>query len=52
MVKASSRQENAGVRSRRQGQFVQVMHRLSRNKLAMLGLVVMVALIIVALLSP
>ena len=52
MVKASSRQENAGVRSRRQGQFVQAMHRLSRNKLAMLGLVVMVALIIVALLSP
>ena len=52
MVKASSRQENAGVRSRRQGQFVQVMHRLSRNKLAMLGLFVMVALIIVALLSP
>lgn len=34
MVKTSSRQENAGVRSRRQGQFVQVMHRLSRNKLA------------------
>ena len=52
MVKANSKQANAGVRSRRQGQFVQVMHRLSRNKLAMLGLFVMLALIAVALLSP
>ena len=52
MVKASSRQANAGVRSRRQGQLGQVMHRLAKNKLAMLGLFVMLALIAVALLSP
>ena len=52
MVKASSRQENAGVRNRRQGQLGQVMHRLAKNKLAILGLFVMIALIAVALLSP
>ena len=52
MVKASSRQANAGVRSRRQGQLGQVMHCLAKNKLAMLGLFVMIALIAVALLSP
>ena len=52
MVKANAKQASLGVRSRRQGQFGQVMHRLAKNKLAMLGLFVMLALILVALLSP
>lgn len=43
---------NAGVRNRRQGQLGQVMHRLSKNKAAMLGLAIMIVLIMVALLSP
>ena len=43
---------HVGVRNRRQGQFGQVMHRLSKNKVAMIGLVVMLLLIAMALLSP
>ena len=45
-------EKNAGVRHRRQGQFGQVMHRLSKNKVAMLGLILMIALILVAVFSP
>ena len=43
---------DAGIRTRRQGQFGQVMHRLRKNKIAMVGLVIMILLIIMALLSP
>ena len=43
---------DAGIRTRRQGQFGQVMHRLRNNKIAMVGLVIMILLIIMALLSP
>ncbi len=43
---------HVGVRSRRQGQFGQVMHRLRKNKVAMIGLVVLVLLILMAVLSP
>ena len=43
---------HVGVRSRRQGQFGQVMHRLRKNKVAMVGLVIMILMIIMALLSP
>ena len=43
---------HAGVRSRRQGQFGQVMHRLRKNKVAMVGLVVLLLLILMAILSP
>ena len=44
--------DHAGVRSKRQGQFGQVMHRLRKNKVAMIGLGIMIVLIAVALLSP
>ena len=43
---------HVGVRTRRQGQLGQVMHRLRKNKVAMLGLVIMLLLIAMALLSP
>ena len=43
---------DVGVRNRRQGQFGQVMHRLRKNKVAMVGLVVLLLLIVMALLSP
>lgn len=43
---------HVGVRTRRQGQLGQVMHRLRKNKVAMIGLVIMILLIIMALLSP
>lgn len=43
---------NDGMRLRRQGQFGQVMHRLRKNKVAMLGLIVILAIILVAVLSP
>ena len=43
---------DVGIRTRRQGQFGQVMHRLRKNKIAMVGLVIMILLIIMALLSP
>ncbi|MGN1019727.1 MAG: ABC transporter permease [Aristaeellaceae bacterium] len=43
---------NEGLRTRRQGQFGQVMHRLSKNKVAMAGLVVMLFMIALAILSP
>ncbi len=38
-------------RKRKEGQFSQVMHRLRRNKIAMLGLVVLLVLIVAAILS-
>lgn len=43
---------NDGMRLRRQGQFGQVIHRLRKNKVAMLGLIVILAIILVAVLSP
>ena len=42
----------SGIRTRRQGQFGQVMHRLRKNKVAMIGLIVMLLLILMAILSP
>jgi len=48
----SVKDTHVGVRSRRQGQFGQVMHRLRKNKVAMIGLVVLVLLILMAILSP
>ena len=48
----SVKDTHVGVRSRRQGQFGQVMHRLRKNKVAMVGLVVLVLLILMAILSP
>jgi len=39
-------------RKRKEGQFSQVVHRLRRNKVAMLGLVVLLVLIVAAILSP
>lgn len=43
---------NDGVRLRRQGQLGQVMHRLRKNKVAMVGLFVLAAIIVLAVLSP
>lgn len=39
-------------RKRKEGQLAQVMHRLSRNKVSMAGLVIILILIVVAILSP
>ena len=44
--------DHVGVRSKRQGQFGQVMHRLRKNKVAMIGLSIMIVLIVIAILSP
>ena len=43
---------DVGIRNRRQGQFGQVMHRLRKNKVAMIGLVVLLLLILMAILAP
>ena len=43
---------NDGVRLRRQGQLGQVMHRLRKNKVAMVGLFVLAAIIVLAVFSP
>ncbi|MGN0774185.1 MAG: ABC transporter permease [Candidatus Ventricola sp.] len=47
-----AKERTQGVRSRRQGQLGQVMHRLSKNRTAMLGLAIMLLMIALALLSP
>ena len=39
-------------RRRKEGQFAQVMHRLRKNKAAMLGLGIVLVLIVLAILSP
>ena len=39
-------------RRRKEGQFAQVMHRLRKNKVAMLGLGIVLVLIVLAILSP
>ena len=39
-------------RQRKEGQLAQVMHRLSRNRVSMTGLVVILILIVLAILSP
>ena len=51
-MSSAVKENHVGVRNRRQGQFGQVMHRLSKNKVAMVGLVIMILLILMAVFSP
>jgi len=46
------KEDMEGVRTRREGQFMQVMRRMSKNKMAMGGLIIILVLIILAILAP
>ncbi|MGN0801349.1 MAG: ABC transporter permease [Candidatus Faecivicinus sp.] len=48
----AKRRGEDGVRKRKQGQLMQVMHRMKKNRMAMAGLFIILALIVLAIISP
>ena len=52
MSATADKRKEEGVRERKQGQLMQVMHRMRKNKMAMAGLIIILALIVLAIISP
>ncbi|MDO4355245.1 MAG: ABC transporter permease [Clostridia bacterium] len=52
MAASKKKAASEGIRNRKEGQLMQVMRRMSKNKMAMGGLFIILALVILAVLSP
>ena len=52
MSATADKRKEEGVRERKQGQLMQVMHRMRKNRMAMAGLIIILALIVLAIISP
>ena len=52
MSATADKRREEGVRERKQGQLMQVMHRMRKNRMAMAGLIIILALIVLAIISP